>query len=77
MFKDAKNTDTMFKAAEFLNTDVAMNTIFENTQAGCRDVPDSSPPSIVKPSWAGLLLQLGRRSDGMVVAGPLPITRHS
>ncbi|MEZ4557633.1 MAG: hypothetical protein R2854_14490 [Caldilineaceae bacterium] len=31
MFKDAKNTDTMFKAAEFLNTDVAMNTIFENT----------------------------------------------
>lgn len=30
-FKDAKNTDTMFKAAEFLNTDVAMQTIFDNT----------------------------------------------
>jgi ABC-type glycerol-3-phosphate transport system substrate-binding protein len=31
MFKDAQRTQDMFKAAEFLNTDTAMNIIFSNT----------------------------------------------
>ena len=31
MFEGAKNTDTMFTAAEFLNTPLAMGIIFENT----------------------------------------------
>jgi multiple sugar transport system substrate-binding protein len=30
-FKDATHTDAMFKVAEFLNTDTAMNIIFKNT----------------------------------------------
>ncbi|MCC6165700.1 MAG: twin-arginine translocation signal domain-containing protein [Caldilineaceae bacterium] len=31
LFKDAKRTQEMFRAAEFLNTDTAMSIIFENT----------------------------------------------